>query len=116
MSLLTNCIASVLPPYHFVYLASYPVQVKTLFFDKLAKMPSCNLAERIYNKWLLASGNKGGDLYIAAVDDYIRAFLQVVAYYQYLKGGVSRLGPSKEKLRLRSAQCHFVWIGDPCIL
>jgi hypothetical protein len=38
-------------------------------------MPNCNLAESIHNKWLQASDNKGGDLYVATVDDYIRAFL-----------------------------------------
>ena len=66
-------------------------------------MPSCNLAETVYNKWFQAS-NKGGDLYVAIVDDYIRAFLQVVAYYQFLKGGVGGMGPSREELRLRFAQ------------
>ena len=76
-------------------------------------MPSCNLAEMVHNKWLQASGNKGGNLYIAAVDNYIRAFLQVVAYYQYLKGGVKDMGTSREELRLRSAQCRAHRIGDP---
>ena len=64
-------------------------------------MPSCNLAETVHNKWLQASGNKGGDLYVATVDDYICAFLQVVAYYQFLKGGIGGVCPSKEELKLR---------------
>ena len=51
------------------------------------------------------SGNKGGSLYVVVVDDYIRAFLQVVAHYQYLKGGVGGMGPSREELKLRCAQC-----------
>jgi hypothetical protein len=67
-------------------------------------MPSCNLAETVHNKWLQASGKRGGDLYIAAVDDYVRAFLQVVGYYQYLKGGAGGSGPSRKELRLRTAQ------------
>ena len=79
-------------------------------------MPSCNLAETVHNKWLQASGNKGGDLYVAAVDDYIRAFLQVVAYYQYLKGGVEGMGPSREELRLRSAQRRAHRTGDPGVI
>jgi len=54
--------------------------------EEFAQMPNCNLAESIHNKWLQASGNKGGDLYTATVDDYIQAFFQVVAYHQYLKG------------------------------
>ena len=79
-------------------------------------MPSCNLAESVHNKWLQASGNKGGDLYVAAVDDYVRAFLQVVAYYQYLKGGVGGSGPSREELRLRTAQRRAHRTGDPSSL
>ena len=46
--------------------------------EEFAQMSNYNLAESIHNKWLQASGNKGGDLYVAAVYDYIRAFLQVV--------------------------------------
>ena len=76
-------------------------------------MPSCNLAETIHNKWLRASSNKGGDLYVANVDNYIRAFLQVVAYYQYLKGGIGRLSLSEEELRFRSTQCHAKQTGNP---
>lgn len=45
------------------------------------EMPNCNLVASIHNKWLQASGNKGGDLYVALVDDYIRAFLEVLAYH-----------------------------------
>ena len=79
-------------------------------------MPSCSLAETVHNKWLQASRNKGGDLYVAAVDDYIRAFLQVVAYYQFLKGGVGDMGPSREELRLRSAQRRAHRTGDPEVI
>jgi hypothetical protein len=38
---------------------------------ELAKMSSCNLAESIQNKWLQASGNNGGDLYIVTVNDFV---------------------------------------------
>ena len=79
-------------------------------------MPSRNLVETVHNKWLQASGNKGGDLYVAAVDDYIRAFLQVVAYYQYLNGGVGGMGPSREELRLRSAQRRAHRTSDPGVI
>ena len=64
--------------------------------EKFAQMPNCNLAESIHNKWLQASGNKGGDLYVAIVDDYVRAFLQVVAYHQFLKGGFGGDGLAKK--------------------
>jgi hypothetical protein len=73
-------------------------------------MPSCNHAESVHNKWLQASGNKGGDLYVATVDDYIRAFLQVVAYYQFFKGGIGGDGPS------RGAQRRTQRTGDPTVL
>ena len=43
--------------------------------NKLVEMPSYNLAKTVHNKWLQAFGNKGGDLYVAVVDDYIQAFL-----------------------------------------
>lgn len=84
--------------------------------EEFAQMPNCNLAESIHNKWLQASGNKGGDLYVATVDDYIRAFLQVVAYHQFLKGGVGGDGPSKEELKLRCAQRRAQRTGDPAVL
>ena len=97
----------------FIYVV---LQEKTLSTDELAEMPSCNLAETVHNKWLQASGNKGGDLYVATVDDYIRAFLQVVAYYQFLKGGIGGVGPSKEELKLRWVQCRAERTGDPTVL
>jgi hypothetical protein len=57
---------------------------------EFAQMLNCNLAKSIHNKWLQASSNKDGDLYVATVDDYI------VAYHQFLNGGVGGDGPSKE--------------------
>jgi hypothetical protein len=53
---------------------------------ELAEMPSCNLAEAMHHKWNQQSGNRGSDLYIATIDDFIRALMQVVRSYQYLKG------------------------------
>ena len=72
-------------------------QVKVLFQDQLVEMLSCNLAESVHNKWLQASGSKGGDLYVATVDDYNCAFLQVVAYYQFLKGEIGGDGPRNNR-------------------
>ena len=94
----------------------FSMQEKVLTQDQLAEMPSCNLAESVHNKWLQASGKKGGDLYVATVDNYIRAFLQVVAYYQFLKGGIGEQGPSKEELKLRGAQRRAEQTGDPTVL
>ena len=63
---------------------------------EFAQMPNCNLSESIHNQWLQASGDIGGDLYVATMDEYICVILQVVEYHQFLKGGVGDIGPSKE--------------------
>jgi hypothetical protein len=67
-------------------------------------MSSCNLAESIHNKWKQQSGDRGSDLFVATVDDFVRSFMQSVAYYQYLKGDRAGTGPTKEELKLRIAQ------------
>jgi hypothetical protein len=59
--------------------------MQNLIESELAEMPSCNLAEIKDNAWLQESGNRGNDLYIANVDDFIRALIQVSRYYQFLK-------------------------------
>jgi hypothetical protein len=79
-------------------------------------MPSCNLAESMHHKWNQQSGNRGSDLYIATVDDFIRAFIQVVRYYQYLMGDRAGTGPGKEELQLRAAQCIAKRTRDPKVL
>lgn len=79
-------------------------------------MPSCNLAESIHNRWLQQSGNRGNDLYVATVDDFVRAFMQVVKYYQFLKGDHGGKGPGKEELRLRVAQRSAQRSGNPKVL
>jgi hypothetical protein len=61
-------------------------------------MPSCNLAESMHNKWNQQSSNRDSDLYIATVNDFIRALIQVVRYYQYLKGERAGTGLGKEEL------------------
>jgi hypothetical protein len=72
--------------------------VQYLTESELAEMPSCNLTESMHHKWNQQSGNRGNDLYIATVDDFIRALMQVVRYYQYLKGDRAGTGPGKEEL------------------
>lgn len=47
------------------------------------------------------------------MDDYVRAFMQVVSYYQYLKGNRPGTCPRKEELKLRIAQCFAQKSGDP---
>jgi hypothetical protein len=61
-------------------------------------MPLFSLAESMHHKWNQQSGNQGSDLYIATIDDFIRALMQVVRYYQYLKGDRAGTGPGKEEL------------------
>ena len=76
-------------------------------------MPSCNLAETVHNKWLQQSGNRGNDLYVATVDDLVRAFMQMVRYYQFLKGDQAGTGPGKDELLLRVAQRSAHRTGNP---
>jgi hypothetical protein len=79
-------------------------------------MPSCNLAESMHNKWNQQSGNHSSDLYIATVDDFIWALIEVVRYYQYLKGERAGTGPGKEELQLCAAQRIAERTGDPKVL
>ena len=83
---------------------------------ELAEMPSCNLAETIHNKWLQQSSNRGNDLYVATVDNLVRAFMQMVRYYQFLKGKHAGMGPRKEELLLRVAQRSAHRTGNPKVL
>lgn len=67
-------------------------------------MPSCNLAEIVYNAWLQQSGKKGRDLYAATADDLIRALQQQTRYRSFLRGGLGGKGPNKSELMLRAAR------------
>lgn len=51
-------------------------------------------------------GNKDNDLNIAAMNDYVHTFLQVVGYHQFVKGCVEGVGSNKQQLRL--------YIGQRC--
>jgi hypothetical protein len=79
-------------------------------------MPSCNLAETIHNKWLQQSGNRINDLYVATVDDFVKALMQVSRYYQFLKGELTGTGPGKEELMLCVAQHSTQRSGNPKVL
>ena len=81
----------------------------------LAEMPLCNLPETVHNKWLQQSGNRGNDLYVATVDDLVRAFMQMVRYYEFLKGENAGTGPGKEEL-LRVAQRSTHRTSNPKVL
>ena len=54
----------------------------------------------MHNKWLQALGNKMVDLYLAMIDDYSKAALQSIGYYNILKTGRSGRGPNNSMLRL----------------
>jgi hypothetical protein len=62
------------------------------------------------------SGNQGADLYVATVDGIVRELMQVVRYYQYLKGEHAGTGPRREKLLLCVAQCSVELTTDSKIL
>ena len=71
--------------------------------EKRTEMPTCNLAENIYNKWLQQSGNKMICLYETTVDDMIRVFMQFANYWTWLKGGPDGKGPDLASLKLKAA-------------
>jgi hypothetical protein len=75
-----------------------------LSLEEMADMPSCNLSETAYNKWLQQSGNRGNDLFAATCDDKIQAVMQMTNYRAYLKDKASGTGPSKKELKLRAAK------------
>ena len=72
-------------------------------FEEEAAVPTCNLSKTVHNKWQQASGGKISDLYQATLDDYARAALQSLFYFNYLRGGPSGTGPSRSELQLRLA-------------
>jgi hypothetical protein len=103
----------------FIPLFKYPLclcQLQDLTKFELAEMPSYNLAKSVHNKWLQQSGNWGTNLYIATVDDFVWALMQVVRYYHYLKGEHTSIRPGKEKLLLRAVQHSTKQTGDPKVL
>ena len=63
----------------------------------------CNLSEIVHNKWLQASRGKMIDVYHATVDDFARIALQLLFYFNYLRGGPAGTGPSKIELQLHLA-------------
>jgi hypothetical protein len=78
--------------------------MQNLTESDLAEMPSCNLAKIVHKKWLQQSGNRGNDLYVATINDFVKVLIQVSRYYQFLKGEHVGIGPWKEELMLRVAQ------------
>ena len=59
-----------------------------------AKMPMCNLAEMVHNKWLHQFGNKMTCLYEATVNDLIYTFMHIANYKSWLKGGSDGRAPN----------------------
>jgi hypothetical protein len=59
---------------------------------------------------------KQRDLYVATVDDFVRAFLHVVNYYQFLKGDIGGTGPTKKELKLRMAERRAKQTGNHLVL
>ena len=70
----------------------------------------------MHHKWNQQFGNRGSDLYITTIDDFIQALMQVVQYYQYLKGDRANTSFGKEELQLRTTQRIAEQIGDPRVL
>jgi hypothetical protein len=76
-------------------------------------MPSCNLAETKHNAWLQESSNRGNDFYVATVNDFVRALIQVSRYYQFIKGDYVGTSPGKEELMLLVTQHSTLQSGNP---
>ena len=52
-------------------MCSLELKEKSVTQVELVEKPSYDLAKTIHNKWLQTSGNKEGDMYVAAINDYI---------------------------------------------
>jgi hypothetical protein len=76
-------------------------------------MPLCNLAESMHNKWNQQFSNRGSDLYIATVDDFVWAFMQGVRYYQYLKGDRVGTGLGKRNYSFELPNVQLNELGTP---
>lgn len=76
------------------------------------KIPTSNLVETVYNKWLQQSNNKMTCMYEATVDDLIRAFMHMTSLMTWLKGGSIGKGPNSTSLKLNVV----AWCGDPKLL
>ena len=72
-------------------------------FEEEAAIPTCNLLEIVHHKWQQALGGKISNVYHATLDDYARAALQSFFYFNYLRGGLSGIGPSRNELQLHLA-------------
>ena len=91
-------------------------QDKWVTQDKLAEMPSCNLAESIHNKWLQASGNKDGNLYVATVDDFFAPFYKLLHTTNSLKVELAEMVQAKKNWssRLLNVELNVLAILQCC--
>lgn len=58
------------------------------------EVPTCNLVDKVHNKWMQQVGNKMTCLYEATMEDMIRAFMQIVNYRSWLKRGFNSEDPN----------------------
>lgn len=74
--------------------------------DEHAKIPKCNLAESVHNKWLQQYKNKMTCLYKATMDDSIYAFMQIINYKSRWRGSFTGKGFNFASLKLKvPARC-----------
>ena len=74
--------------------------------DERAKMPMCDFAEMVHNKWLQQFRNKMICLYEATLDDLICAFMHNANYRLWLRGGSTGKGLHFISLKLEAvARC-----------
>ena len=78
----------------------------------MCKIQTWNLAKMVYNKWLQQSKNKMNYLYKMTMDNLIRAFMQIIYYRLWLRGGSTSEGLDFASSKLKAAtKC-----GDPKLL
>lgn len=91
------------------YIIHHPnmLYFQNLTLEERVDMPSYNLAETIYNRWLQHSRNTITCLYEASIDDFICVYMQIISLCTWLKGW------KLEKVLIKLQLCQVQQIGDP---
>lgn len=71
----------------FLIYYKFVSSLQDMSMKECTKMPTCNLAEIVHNKWLQQSNNKMTCLYEVIVNDLIFAFMQIANHRLWLEGG-----------------------------
>ena len=58
---------------------------QNLNLGETAEMPSYDLPDTVYEKWMQMSGRRGTCLYVATIDNIMRAIMQSIDYEAFWK-------------------------------